>query len=143
MSTYVDFGPQGFLTGRADTTGLNPGNWSIIIDQAQMGIQVPQAEIYEMSITAAVGATMTMYKNGKNPRVFLQGFNHLTAKDGAGEYIKTGDQIWLCFSDSIADNTPPTCVYQLRVDADHPLNKLVSLPGVNRLWLSRPITRQF
>ncbi|HXN73786.1 MAG TPA: hypothetical protein VN861_14670 [Candidatus Acidoferrales bacterium] len=133
MTTYVDFGPQGLIHGALDTTGVNQGNWTIVIDQNVIGIQgIPQIEVYEMSITAAPGASLTIYKNGKNPRVFRQGFNHLTARSGPGEYLKPSDTLWLCFSDSVLDGVIPTCVFQLRADADHPSNKLVSLPGVNR-----------
>lgn len=131
MTTYVDFGPQGTITGGPDNTGYNSGNWTLVIDQSVFGNQgIPAMEIYEMSITCAPGAVLTMYKNGKNPRTFRVGFNHLTAKDGAGEYMKPGDSLWLCFSDPIEDGIVPTCTFQIRADADHPLNKQINLPGV-------------
>lgn len=48
---YETLGPRP-VTAKADTTGQNPGNWTVVIDDAVINSTVPRYEMYHMYISA-------------------------------------------------------------------------------------------
>lgn len=49
MSGYATLGPRP-ATATADTTGLNPGNWTVVLPPNVINIQNPQFELFHMFI---------------------------------------------------------------------------------------------
>lgn len=51
-------------TGQADTTGTNPGNWTVTFDSAALFFNYPEVEVYKIVVTgAAQGATFNVAIN--------------------------------------------------------------------------------
>lgn len=131
MSTMVPLGPRGPLKGAADTTGRNPGKWTVTFDPATLNCYVPYFEVCHMVITGAKNSTFTIFvdlhqwgaaQNGQinewDPSVAVPLF--------PGQYL------YFFWSDPISDNTPPTVEIWLRWDQD-------IIPNQKAMYGNQPI----
>lgn len=117
MSTYVPLGPRGPLTGKADNTGFNRGNWTVAFTPDVLNCNVPYFEVCHIVITGATGSTFSVYidlhqwgaaQNGQinewDPSVPIT--------------MMPGQTLYFYWSDPVTDNTPPTVQLWLRWDQD-------------------------
>lgn len=112
--------------GVEDTTGNNPGNWTVTFDTAVFNTNVPYFEIFHITLMGAAGSTFTVYKNlnwwDANNFGQLNGWDPNQAL-----LVSPGDTIYFYYSDPVTDNTPPTVTIWLRYDPDIKANKNVQL----------------
>jgi hypothetical protein len=119
---YVDLGPRGPITGVADTTTLNPGNWSVVFDESVIASNLPLIECYKMIVKGAQGTTFTVYRNNKTWDVGVYGT--LNSWDPEQPLIiNQGDTIVFAYSDPATDGNPPVVTIWLRYDSTLPQNK--------------------
>ncbi len=121
MSTYVPLGPRvaSQLQGQvaADTTGFNPGNWTVTFDPATINAQVPLFEVCHIVINGAPGSTFA---------IFLDTFQWDTNQNGYQNSwdpavplpIKPGQYLYFYWSDPATDGLPPIVTIWLRYDQD-------------------------
>ncbi len=120
---YTTLGARGPLTGKADTSGHNPGNWTIAYTPDVLNVNVPQFEIYKMIVSGANNTTFSVYVDTWLWDVGVYGT--LNAWDPQQTLImRPGQTLYFCYSDPISDNSPPVSTVWLRYDVG--LNGLVS-----------------
>jgi hypothetical protein len=127
MSTYVDLGPRGAVTGQPDNTGNNPGNWTVTFDPATLNFTLPFVEIYHIVISGAAGSSFTLWIDVHQWDGNQQGF--INSWDPAQPItIRPGQYVYFYWSDPVTDNNPPTVTIWMRYDQDIQANARM-LPG--------------
>lgn len=122
MTTYVDLGSRGPVKGAADTSGLNPGNWSITFDPATLAVSLPQFEVYKMVVSGAANTTFKVYRESKQWDVGVYGT--LNSWDPQQPLLMhDGETLLFAYSDPVTDGTPPSATIWLRYDQDIQANK--------------------
>lgn len=116
-SSYGYLGKRGPYTGVPDTTGLNPGNWTIAFSPAILNVNVPEFMIYKIQCAGALGSTLDINVENVLWDVNIFGTQN-SWHDDAGDslIIRNGENVYLLYSDAITDNTPPTATIFLRYD---------------------------
>jgi hypothetical protein len=122
VTTYVSQGPRGPVKGIADTTGRNPGKWTVTFDPAVLNCTLPYFEICRIVVSGALGSTFTVYvdtfiwdnvNNGNinawDPNVAIP--------------VRPGQYIYFFWSDADTDGTPPSVQVWIRYDQDIIANK--------------------
>lgn len=123
MATYVGLGSRQ-ATGTVDTTGLNPGNWTVAFDAAVLAINIPYFEIYKMIVTGAPGSTFTVWVDNRRWDIAQRG--DLNSWDPQQPLqLQPGLAVYFMYSDPTSDNTPPTVTIWLRYDQDIEANRKV------------------
>jgi hypothetical protein len=119
MATYLNLGPRK-LTGLLDQTGNNPGNWTVRFDQAVFP-DVPYFEVYKMLINGAPNSTFDMFIGAaqweQNQRGDINTWNGV-------QQLTPGTELYFYWSDSTADDNPPTVTLWLRYDTSIPQNQV-------------------
>lgn len=116
MSTYVSQGSYGPVTGVADQTGLNPGNWTVTFDPSVLP-QVPYFEVSHIVVNGAPGSSFLVYVGTRLWDSVLNGFSN--AWDPAVPIpLIPGEYLYFCWSDPVTDLDPPTVTIWLRYDQD-------------------------
>jgi hypothetical protein len=59
--SYITLGSRGPIIGQADTTGLNPGNWTVAFTTDEINVNVPYFEVYKMVVEGAANTTFDVY----------------------------------------------------------------------------------
>lgn len=111
----VTLGARGPITGLLDTSGHNPGNWTVTFDPSVLNVNVPQFEVYKMIVK---GGTNTTFD------VFVDTWQWDTAVYGTKNswdpqqplIMRPGQALYFCYSDAVADGTPPIVTIWLRYD---------------------------
>lgn len=116
--TLVTLGSRGPVTGKADTTGLNPGNWTISFTTDILDVNVEQYQVYKMIVsTQATGTTFNVYVENKLWDVGIYG--DLNSWDPQQPLImRPGESLYFCYSDPVSDGTPPVSTIWLRYDTN-------------------------
>lgn len=113
--SYVTLGARGPITGLKDTTGLNPGNWTVAFTPAILGINVPQYEIYKIIVAGAANTTFNVYIDRQLWDVGIYGT--LNSWDPVQPLIvRPGQYLYFMYSDPVTDATPPVITVWLRYD---------------------------
>lgn len=116
MSTYVPLGSR-VLTGIADTTGNNPGNWTVAFDPSTINVNVPYFEVCHIVVNGAAGASFDLFIDIQQWDTNQNGFKN--SWDPAVPLpLRPGNFLYFYYSDDITDNTPPTVTIWLRYDQD-------------------------
>jgi hypothetical protein len=58
-------GVRGPITGKADTTGQNVGNWTVTFDPTILASNVSQFEVYKMIVSGPTNSTFDVYVEAK------------------------------------------------------------------------------
>lgn len=125
MTTYVDLGARGPVTGKPDQSGLNPGNWSVTFDPGVLAQSVAQFEVYKIVVSGAANTTFKVYRESKLWDVGVYGT--LNSWDPQQPLLMhDGETLLFAYSDAVADNTPPVVTIWLRYDSDLPANKMTA-----------------
>jgi hypothetical protein len=113
--TYISLGSRGPVTGKADTTGLNTGNWTIAFTTDILDVNVPQFEVYKMIVAGANNTTFNVYVENRQWDTAIYGTQN--SWDPSQPLImRPGESLYFTYSDSIADQTPPIATVWLRYD---------------------------
>lgn len=115
--TYKYLGSRGPVQGAADTTGMNPGNWTIAITPAILNFTVPEAFIYKLNVSGALGSSFDISIEGKQHDVNIFG-NQNSWFDGGDDslVLRPTETVYLLYSNPVGDNMPPTAWVFLRYD---------------------------
>jgi len=113
--TYITLGyrPQ---TGKKDTTGLNPGNWTISFTPDIINVNVTtQFEVYKIIVHGAQNTTFNVFVDNALWDTGVYGTQN--SWDPTQPLIlRPGQTLSLTYSDPVTDNTPPTATIWLRYD---------------------------
>jgi hypothetical protein len=112
---YVTLGARGPVTGKPDTSGHNPGNWTAEFTPDILNVFTSQFEVYKIIVHGAANATFN---------VFVQAWQWDTAVYGAQNswdpsqplIMRPGQTLYFCYSDPVTDHTPPLVTIWLRYD---------------------------
>lgn len=117
MSTYVPLGARGAVTGSADLTGFNPGNWTIVFDPATMNCNVPYFEVCHIVVNGAAGSSFSIYVDLAQWDTNQQGYKN-SWDPAVPISMKPGQYLYFYWSDPDTDGTPPIVTIWLRYDQD-------------------------
>jgi hypothetical protein len=113
--SYVTLGARGPVTGLADMTGLNSGNWTVAFTPAILNVNVPQFEVYKMIVAGAPNTTFRVYIDGQQWDVGIYGTQN--SWDPVQPLIvRPGQYLYFMYSDAISDANPPVVTVWLRYD---------------------------
>ena len=112
---YFTLGSR-FATGALDTTGNNPGNWTVTFDPAAINVNVPQFEIWHIIVKGASSkATFNVFINSNQFSINVYGV--------ANEWdpqtplvARPGVYIYFYYTTPATDGFQPTITIWLRYD---------------------------
>lgn len=115
--SYKSLGSRGPITGVADTTGNNTGNWTISFTPDILTVSVGQYECYKIVIRGAAGSSFTVYVENKQWDVAVYGTAN--AWDPVQPLLlNPGQTVYFYYSDPVSDQTPPVATIWLRYDPE-------------------------
>ena len=113
----MSLGARGPVTGVADQTGNNKGNWTVVFDPATLNCNVPYNEVCHIVISGAAGSSFTIFIDLAQWDFVQNGF--INSWDPAVPLpLKPGQFLYFYWSDPITDNNPPQVELWLRYDQD-------------------------
>jgi len=113
----VTLGSRGPVTGAADTTTKNPGNWTIAFTPDVINVNVPQFEVYKMVVSGAEDTTFNVYVDSWLWDVGIYGA--LNSWDPTQPLIlRPGQALYFAYSDPVTDGTPPVATIWIRYNTD-------------------------
>lgn len=113
--TYITLGSRGPQIGKADTTGLNKGNWTIAFPPEIINVNVPQFEVYKMIVAGAANTTFNVFVDSHQWDTGI--FGQQNSWDPTQPLImRPGETLYFMYSDPVSDGTPPVCTIWLRYD---------------------------
>jgi hypothetical protein len=113
--SYITLGSRGPVTGKADTTGLNPGNWTISFTPDIIDVNQPQFEVYKMIVHGAPNTTFNVYIDNALWDTGIYGTQN--SWDPTQPLImRPGNTLSFTYSDPVTDGQPPVCTIWLRYD---------------------------
>lgn len=114
--SYGYLGKRGPVTGTADTTGNNSGNWTIAFTPAILTFTVPEALIYKISVAGALGSSFDVYVENVQHDVNVFGNQNSWYDDSDSLLIRPSETFYLYYNDPATDKTPPVATIFLRYD---------------------------
>ena len=114
--SYGYLGKRGPVTGLADTTGNNTGNWTIAFTPAILTFTVPEALIYKIQVEGALGSTFNVYIENVQHDVNVFGNQNSWYDDSDSLLIRPSETFYLYYSDPMTDGAPPVATIFLRYD---------------------------
>jgi hypothetical protein len=113
--SYITLGSRGPVKGLPDTSGQNPGNWTIAFTPDIINVNLSQFEVYHMKIAGAVNTSVRLSVDLAQWDIATYGT--LNAWDPAQPLImRPGETLYYFYSDPVSDGTPPTATIWLRYD---------------------------
>lgn len=113
---YVDLGSRGPVLGQADSTGRNPGKWTVTFDPVLLNIFQPQFEIYKLIVSgAAPSATFSVYRDLAlwDAAVYAA----LNSWDPVNPLLlRPGQSVYFFYSSLASDGNQPSITAHLRYD---------------------------
>lgn len=115
--SYKLLGSRGPITGKADTSGMNSGNWTIAFTPDILSVTVSQFEVYKIVVHGASGSQFDVVIENK------QWDNSVFGQDNAWDpnqpmVMIPGQTLYFLYSDPTTDNTPPNATIWLRYDPE-------------------------
>jgi hypothetical protein len=113
--SYITLGSRQ-VAAAADSTGLNPGNYTAFFATQIVNVNIPYFELYSASVTGVPSAlfTITVYVNNA-VRSTAQLFGNSEWDPSQPILLVPGDQVTFAFS-LAATGTPPEATIWLRYD---------------------------
>jgi hypothetical protein len=112
---YVTLGSRS-AAGAADTTGVNPGNWTVTFDSAAINVNVPQAEVYKIVVQgAASGATFNVAVNTAIWDLAVYAVQN-SWDPQQPLIIRPGDTVFFYYSSKSTDGHQPSITIWLRYE---------------------------
>lgn len=126
-SSYGYLGRRGPIVGAADQTGQNPGNWTIAFAPNILNFTLPEILVYKIQVAGAKGSSFDVWIDNDQWDVNVYGSQNSWNDDaGDGLVVRTGQTLFLMYSDPVTDNNPPMATCFLRYD-----KSLSNLTGLN------------
>jgi hypothetical protein len=119
MPSYLPLGSRS-ITGTADQTGNNAGNWTIVFNAAEFP-DVPYFEIYKIIVTGAPNSTFDVFIGANQWEANQRGDNNVW--NGA-QQITSKQEVYFYWSDPVSDGNPPMVLMWLRYDTSIPQNQV-------------------
>jgi hypothetical protein len=117
MATYKLLGTRGPVTGAADNTGLNPGNWTVAFTPDILNVNVSQFEVYKMIVHGAPGSSFNVFV--ENNQWDLSVYGAANSWDPVQPLIVIpGQSVYFLYSDPVSDGLPPDATLWLRYDIE-------------------------
>jgi hypothetical protein len=100
--------------GAKDTTGRNPGNWTVTFDPNTLNVQVTEFEVYKIIVTkAAATATFDVFVDSKQWDTSVYGTNN--SWDPTQPLImRYGETLYFFYSSASTDGSKPQVTIWLR-----------------------------
>lgn len=114
--SYKTLGPRGPITGVADPTGNNTGNWTIIFNPVLMNFTIPEVYIYKLTVQGALGSSFDLYIENQKHASNIFGNQNDYNDDSDTLIIRPGETLYLYYNDPSSDGTPPVATIFLRYD---------------------------
>jgi len=119
---YVDLGSRGPITGTADTTGFNSGNWTVVFDPSVLSCTLAQFEVYKIVVSGAANTTFDVYRENKLWDVGIYGT--LNSWDPQQPLLMLfGQTLAFAYSNPATDGNPPIVTIWMRYDSTLAQNK--------------------
>jgi hypothetical protein len=113
--TYVGLGARK-VSGTADTTGNNPGKWTVIFDPPTLNINVARFECYKLIVTgAAASATFDVFVNVYQWDTAVYAV-HNSWDPQQPLLLTPGDTLYFYYSTSSGDGNKPVITAWFRYD---------------------------
>lgn len=118
----IDLGPR-TATGKADTTGQNPGNYTVVFDPAAIGTTPSRYEIYKMIVSGPAGSEITSIKRD-NALWDVAAVGDLNSWDpNQALPMNDGNTLFYFWSAPSSATPAPTVTIWLRFDETDPANR--------------------
>lgn len=112
---YVTLGARGPVTGKLDTSGHNPGNWTVAFPADILSVNTSQYEVYKMIVQGAPSSTFNVFVDTWQWDTAVYGTQN--SWDPSQPLImRPGQTLYFCYSDPVSDKTPPVATIWLRYD---------------------------
>ena len=112
---YIGLGARKAL-GKADTTGNNPGNWTVLFDPQTINVNEPHFECYKLVVTgAASSATFNVYVNTNQWDTAIYATNN-SWDPSQPLPLTPGDTLYFYYSSASSDGNQPTIYAWFRYD---------------------------
>lgn len=113
--TYVGLGARKAV-GIADTSGNNPGNWTVTFDPQTINVNVAHFELYKLVVTgAASSATFDVFVNTNRWDTAIYATNN--SWDPTQPLLLTpGDTVYFYYTSAASDGNKPTIFAWFRYD---------------------------
>jgi hypothetical protein len=116
VGRYQNLGRKGPIVGAVDTSGLNPGNWTIAFSPAILNFTVPEVIVYKLQVSGALGSSFDIYIDLDQWDVNIFGTQNSWHDENDNLLVRVGQTLYLMYSDPTSDGTPPTATCFLRYD---------------------------
>jgi hypothetical protein len=113
---YQYLGKRGPVTGAADATGLNSGNWTIAFTPAILAFPGPELLVYKMNVIGAPGSSFDVYIENVQHDANIFGAQNSWFDDSDSLLIRPGENLYLLYSDVATDGLAPVATIFLRYD---------------------------
>jgi hypothetical protein len=121
VTTYVTLGYRLGNTVNnqvaADSTGNNPGKWTVTFDPKTLNVTVPYFECYKIVVTGAKGSTFTTFVDLAQWDAPQRGDTNVWDPQQPIP-LTPGTYLYFYWSDQATDGFPPTVTLWLRYDQD-------------------------
>lgn len=105
------------LPSAADATGLNTGNWTTAFTSDQLGVTVPEFEVYHAVVQGILPGATAVVTIGIRP------FSYTSIGAAGAEWdpfqppvLRPGDDLYFLWTTPVASGNPPTVTIWLRYD---------------------------
>lgn len=116
-SSYGYLGQRGPITGALDTTGLNPGNWTIVFTPVILNFTVPELFVYKLNTKGALGSSFSILIDNVFHDVNLYGQQNSWYDNGDDSLLlRQSVTMSLLYNDPVTDLTPPVAWLFMRYD---------------------------
>ena len=113
--TYIGLGAR-TVNGAADTTGVNPGNWTIQFTPQVNNVNVPAFELYKLVVKgAAQTATFDVYVNTNQWDTAVYA-THNSWDPQQPLLLNPGDTVYFYYSSASSDGNKPQITAWFRYD---------------------------
>jgi len=115
--SYKNLGARGPITGALDTTGFNPGNWTIAFTPVILNFTVPEIFVYKFNVSGALGASFDVRVETQMHDQNIFGNQNSWYDNGDDSLVlRPTETLYLMYSDPVTDKTPPVAWAYLRYD---------------------------
>jgi len=115
MTNYTQLGSR-TVTGSADTTGNNTGNWTVAFTPDILASSLTDFEIYKIVVHAAVGSSFQIMIETRLWDVCNYGQLNVWEPNGDnGMPVRAAETVFFYFLDPTTDNVPPVVTIWMRV----------------------------
>lgn len=118
-TSYTYLGQRGPVTAGLDTTGVNPGNWTVVFTPAVLQFRVPECFVYKMNVKGPLGSSFNVAIETQIHDVNIFGNQNSWYDDADQLVLRPGENLYLQYNAPFTyvgdPNTPIAWIF-LRYD---------------------------